>query len=121
MTDKKTRFGRWSKVPSSVKKNLLFSFYLTTAITLMTSIFYFMAQPTLPFFYTLPLDEQMLAPRIWLFLFPGISFGITVLHMIMLGIFYDIDQLILRLFAGTTTVIQAVLLLALVRIVIITF
>ncbi|MEX0895420.1 MAG: hypothetical protein WDZ94_00600 [Patescibacteria group bacterium] len=115
------RYGRWSKAPTLAKKQLLWSFYLTTAITLIATVFYFFAQPHLPFFYTLPLDSQMLAPKLWLFLFPSISLGITLLHMILLGLFYDLDELILRLFANATTIIQSILLLALVRIIVITW
>lgn len=120
MANRFTSFGRWATVPVSVKKQLLLSFYLTVAITLAAMVYYFISQPQLPFFYTLPLPEQALGPKEWLFFFPSASFLITLLHMIIISIYHDLTAILLKLFALMTAVIQVVLLLALIRIILIT-
>lgn len=114
------KFGRWSLVPKEVKHQLLISLYLTIFITLVATVYYFIAQPVLPFFYTLPLPQQALGPKEWLFFFPLCSFLITLLHMIVISFFQDLEKIILKLFANTTAIIQVILLLALIRVVIIT-
>lgn len=114
-------FGRWASVPVDVKRQLLVSFYLTVVITLAATVYYFLAQPVLPFFYTLPLPEQALGSKEWLFFFPLLSFLVTLLHMIIISIYHDLTPLILRLLAAMTSVIQVVQLLALLRIILITF
>jgi hypothetical protein len=120
MSTQLSKFGRWSLVPKDVKTQLLVSFYLTVLITLVSTIYYFLAQPELPFFYTLPLPQQALGSKIWLFFFPLFSFLITLLHMIVISFYQDLEALVLRLFANMTAVIQVILLLALIRVVIIT-
>lgn len=113
-------FGRWSVVPTDVKRQLLISFYLTVATTLAATVYYFISQPVLPFFYTLPLPEQALGQKEWLFFFPMLSFLITLIHMVIISIYHDLTPLILKLFAVMTSVIQIVQLLALTRIIMIT-
>ncbi|PIR61980.1 MAG: hypothetical protein COY81_02630 [Candidatus Pacebacteria bacterium CG_4_10_14_0_8_um_filter_43_12] len=113
--------GLWSKVPIEVKKNLLASFYLTVLTTLIATIYYFIAQPELPFFYTLPLPEQALGSKEWLFFFPVLSFFITLTHMIIISVYHDLSPLILKLFASMTAMAQVIQLLALLRIILITF
>lgn len=121
MPENAYRYGRWSKVPRTIKKQLLWSFYATTVITLITTVFYFFAQPELPFFYTLPVESQALAPKWWLLIFPTISLTITLLHMILLGVLHDLDEMALRLFAHATLIIQSILALSVFRIIIITW
>lgn len=120
MSTQISKFGRWSMVPKEVKLNLLISFYLTILITLVATVYYFLSQPVLPFFYTLPLQQQALGPKEWLFFFPVFSFSITLIHMVVISIFQDLESLVLKLFAHMTAVVQVVLLLALVRVLIIT-
>jgi hypothetical protein len=120
MANRFTSFGRWATVPKDIKKQLLLSFYLTVVITLAATVYYFISQPELPFFYTLPLPDQALGPKEWLFFFPLISFFVTLLHMIIISIYHDLDPLLLKLLASMTAVIQVVQLLALVRIILIT-
>lgn len=112
--------GQWSLVPLDVKKEALISLYLTAAITLAAVVYYFVAQPQLPIFYTLPLASGALANKAWMLLFPVISFLITLLQLIMIGIFKDLDVLILKLYAWMTAFIQAMLLLVVFRIMLIT-
>lgn len=121
MSEQSATFGRWSAVPVSIKKKLAYSFYLTTLITLISTALYFLVQPEIPLFYTLPQEHQALAPKIWLAVFPSISFLVTLIHMIALSFFYDLEELLQNLFATTTLAIQALLLLALVRILLVTF
>lgn len=120
MSTQISKFGRWSLVPKEVKTQLLLSLYVTVVITLVATVYYFVAQPVLPFFYTLPLPKQALGPKEWLFFFPVFSFLITLLHMIVISIYQDLETLVLKLFANMTSVVQIVLLLSLIRVVIIT-
>jgi hypothetical protein len=120
MANRLTSFGRWASVPTEVKRQLLLSFYLTVAITLAATVYYFLSQPELPFFYTLPLPDQALGPKEWLFFFPLMSFLVTLLHMIIISMYHDLTPLLLKLFASMTAVIQVIQLLALIRIILIT-
>ena len=120
MSTQFSKFGRWSLVPKEVKLQLLVSFYITVLITLVATVHYFLSQPLLPLFYTLPLPRQALGPKEWLFFFPLFSFLITLLHMIIISVYQDLEGLVLKLFANMTAVIQVVLLLALIRVVVIT-
>lgn len=112
--------GEWGLVPLDVKKEALISLYITAGITLAAVVYYFIAQPQLPIFYTLPLAKDSLANKSWLLLLPLISFVITLLQLVMICIFKDFATIILKLYAWMTTFIQAILLLVVLRIILIT-
>jgi hypothetical protein len=94
---------------------LLFLFFLVTSI-----IFYFIFQPEIPLFYTLANKQAQLVPKIYVFLFPTISFVINITHFFILKSLQKFSTVLLRLFAGTTIALQILLGLALIRIILIT-
>lgn len=110
----------WDSIHSIVKRPLLLSVTMTGLITLLAVIFYFAAQPVIPIFYSLARAEQTLTTKEWLFIFPGISLVITVLHIFLIAFFKELDALVLRLFAWMTMIMQLILTLTLVRIILIT-
>lgn len=110
----------WDRLTHTIKSPLLISIGLTGLLTIIATIFYFFAQSVVPIFYSLPLAEQALAPKEWLFLLPVISLIVTLVHSGLISLFNDLDILILRLFAWMTVIMQFFLLLILVRIILIT-
>jgi len=113
--------GQWTLVPLEVKKEALSALYFTAAVTIVSVTYFFIAQPELPIFYTLPLPNQALVSKSWIFLFPAISFLITLIQLIMIGVFKDLAPLILKLFAWMTSFMQVLLLMVIIRIILITF
>lgn len=86
---------------------------------LITLGVYFGLQPQIPLFYSLPRPIQHLVSKEWLFLLPSISFMISFLHLSIAQLSQKRNLLLLKIFAWTTTGIQIILLLALLRIIII--
>jgi len=70
-------------------------------------------------FYTLALPAQQLVVKEWLWLFPAISLLITLTHLAAAQRFKNYNHLLLQLFSWITVLIQAILTLALIRIVVI--
>ncbi|MBP7768565.1 hypothetical protein KA082_01895 [Candidatus Woesebacteria bacterium] len=110
----------WDQLNEGIKKPLITSVAVTGFITVLCTIFYFFTQPVIPLFYSLARNDQALTTKEWIFLFPIISLVITLLHSLLLSFFKDLDALVLRLFAWMTVVMQFFLILALVRIIVIT-
>ncbi len=106
--------------PSVVKRPLFLSFIITLVIILTSGIYYIFAQPVIPLFYTLARPAQSLASKEWLFLFPSISFSMSVLHVLIMHWFRNMEPLLLVLFARTGLLLQVVLLGAVLRIIYIT-
>ncbi len=100
----------------SVRPILIVSTVITGCITLAATLFYFITQPVIPLMYTLARPEQALVPKIWLFVFPLASVTITVLHIFLIAKCKDLEELILKLFAWVTVVIQVLILAVLIRI-----
>lgn len=101
----------------SVRKILFIVCGLTGVITLLASIFYFIAQPVIPILYSLPRPEQALAPKLWIFVFPVISLVLSIVHIILIGKFKDLDEFILKMFAWVTVFLQLFIAAVLVRII----
>ncbi len=101
----------------SVRKILFIVCGLTGVITLLASIFYFIAQPIIPILYSLPRPEQALAPKLWIFVFPVMSLVLSIVHIILIGRFKDLDEFILKMFAWVTVFMQLFIAALLVRII----
>lgn len=115
------RMESWDQLSASIKRPLLLCVAFTGLITIVSTLYYFFAQPEVPIFYSLARPEQALSPKEWVFLFPGISLVITLLHSILISLFKELERLILRLFAWMTLLMQGFLFLTLLRIIIITY
>lgn len=116
------QFGRPSSnhfflLPKFVKTPFLLVYLLTLISSLVTLVFYFRAQSEVPIFYTLAEPAQQLAPKEWLFLFPGLSALSTFLHVVITKSIANSDRLLVSLFSWSTVIIQLIFTLALLRIV----
>jgi hypothetical protein len=106
--------------PDVVKRPLFASFVISLVVILTAGVYYIFAQPVLPIFYTLARPAQTLASKEWLFVFPSISFAMSVAHVLIVHWLRTLEPILLVLFARTGLVLQIILLAALLRIVFIT-
>lgn len=93
-----------------------------TAMSLLLAVFYYTrSQPQLPIFYSLPRQNQQLAMKENIFLFPVLSAAILVSHLLVLRFIRHYHQILLRLFSLMTAIIIFLLSFALGRIIFITW
>lgn len=109
------------RLPDAVRGIMLASAGLSLLILMISVAYYIVAQPQLPIFYSLATANQRLAPKLWLLIFPLFSILINIVHVTVLSLISDYEEVLLRLFGFFTIIIQAVLLLAVLRIVYITW
>lgn len=121
MSETQFKIETWDELSASIKRPLLLCVAFTGLISIISTLYYFFAQPVIPIFYSLARPDQALATKEWIFLFPGISLVITLLHSILISLFKELEKLVLRLFAWTTLIMQCFLFLSLIRIIIITY
>lgn len=107
------------RIPALIKTQFLLSFLLTFTLSLLVLVVFFNIQPQVPIFYSLALSSQYLAPKEYLFLLPGLSLLITVVHLFIAKWMSDSEPVMRKLFAWSTVGIQALLTIALVRILLI--
>lgn len=103
-------------IPQAIKTPFLLVYLSSLFSVLITLTLYFRTQPIVPIFYSLAEPAQHLANKEWLFLFPTLSIGISILHTLLLKLIAKAEPLLIKLFAWTSVVIQVVLLLAIMRI-----
>jgi hypothetical protein len=115
-----TQQERIKMIPKEVKTPITTSWIIFLLLLTISIIFYFLFQPEIPLFYTLANKENQLVPKVFVFLFPAISFTINILHFFILRSLQKFSTVLLRLFAGTTIALQILLGFALIRIIIIT-
>ncbi len=106
----RVRLGRHLKTP------VLICFLFSSLITLMVLVSIITLQPVVPLFYSLPQPENYLVPKIWLSVFPVLSFSITFVHLLLLKSIRLYEKIIQQLYAWVTVAIQLLLFLALLRI-----
>lgn len=110
----------FSHLPSLLKSVLWTNLLISLLLLLIAVIFYFKSQPQIPIFYTLPRENQFLAAKEYVFIFPGLSLIMTFLHFLLLQFIKDIiEPLLLKIFGWSTICIQLILALALTRIILI--
>lgn len=107
-------------IPKSVQAPITASWILFFLFLVTTSIYYFLAQPELPLFYTVATKQDQLAPKLFLFIFPAVSLLMNSLHFFILRILQKYSAILLKLFVGTTIGLQILLGFALFRIILIT-
>jgi hypothetical protein len=108
-------------IPSIVHRPLLVAVFLSGLLLLFSTIYFVIAQPVIPLFYTLARPSQQLVPKAWLFLFPGLSLILNALHIQVMHWLKNHDEVLLILFAWVGVAFQVMLCLALLRIILITF
>ena len=109
-----------NQTPKNIATLVTISWIFFLMSTVVTVIYYFMAQPELPLFYTLANKQDQLTAKIFLFLFPIISLTINAIHSLVLKKMHKYSILLLTLFAGTTLVLQALISYSLLRIISVT-
>jgi len=92
------------------------SWLITSLTALVSLVLYFRLPPQIPLFYSLALAEQQLAAKEWIFLFPVFSALVNGGHLLILKSIKNYEALIIKLFTGSTVLVQVVLLLAMGRI-----
>lgn len=107
-------------IPQTIQGPIKTSWILFLLFLVTTIIYYFLAQPELPLFYTVATKQNQLAPRIFLFLFPAISFFMNILHFFIFKILQRYSTILIKLFVGITIGLQILLGFALFRIILIT-
>jgi hypothetical protein len=109
-----------SLVPENIYRPMAISFGITILLLLISTIYFIIAQPVIPIFYTLARPAQQLAPKVWLFLFPGLSLLFNVSHLIVVRLLKEQDEVLTTLLAWVGVAFQVLLSLALLRIVYLT-
>ncbi|NCO12397.1 MAG: hypothetical protein COZ34_02825 [Candidatus Pacebacteria bacterium CG_4_10_14_3_um_filter_34_15] len=120
MTASPTSLKNIPVVPKSIKKSVLVSWIAMFVIALVSTIYYFIAQPELPIFYSLAQRKDQIVQKEYLFLFPTISLLMNLLHFQIIKVLKKYSSLMLKLFVFTTAFLQIIFLLSLLRIVMIT-
>jgi len=120
MTASTSKLKKGSSIPKVIKKPIFIAWAIALVISLTSIIYYFISQPQLPLFYSLAGKSDQLAQKEFIFLFPLISFVMNFSHLLVIKILKNYSSLMLKLFAFTTTILQGLFLLSLLRIVIIT-
>ncbi len=107
-------------VPVHIKTHFFLSNLITGILFLVVTSSYFKLQPEVPLFYSLGNWSDQLAPKIWLAIYPGLSFAISMIHFAIIGVInLKLDKIVTTLFAWATIIIQVLLALSLLRILVI--
>ncbi len=107
-------------IPKNVQAPITASWILFFLFLVVTIIYYFLAQPELPIFYTVATRQDQLAPKLFLFIFPAVSLSMNIIHFFILRALQKYSAILLKLFVGTTIGLQILLGFALLRILLIT-
>ncbi len=105
------------RVPRSVRFHFISSLVMSCFLTFITIVAYFHVQPKVPLFYSLAEPSDYLVDKIWLFLVPAISFGITILHLLLLPILHSYHKVMNQLVGLITMILQGLCIVAILRII----
>jgi len=94
--------------------------FVTLLIALITTVYFFLAQPELPIFYSLPESSGILQAKIFLFILPAISLLISLITMVMIFVLGKIDSSLLKLYTWASVSSQIILFMSTIRIIYIT-
>jgi magnesium-transporting ATPase (P-type) len=109
------------RLPQYLRPYFAISLVVSCVLTLVTTIFYFQARPVLPLFYSLGEPTDYVVPKIWIFFFPAFSFAITILHLLLLPSLSSYHKVMNQLFGWVTVTMQAICVVAAIRIILITW
>ena len=107
------------RVPRYVRTYFTTSLIVSCILTLVVTIAYFQAQPVVPIFYSLGEPSDYVADKIWLFTFPAFSFAVTILHLLILPSLRSYHKVMNQLFGWVTLTMQALCIVAVLRIILI--
>jgi len=119
---KQRRQRKQLSLPPNLIKPLATSFFLTLVMFLFSFIYLSKAQPELPIFYTLDSTRGPLMKKWWLLLLPVIALGFNFINFsLVLKLKSQLENLLLRLFVMASLFINVIMLIALLRIIYITW
>ncbi len=101
--------------PEYVQTPIRLSILTTFIILVIVLISLSLIQPVVPLFYSLSEPEQQLADKHWLLLLPALSLMFNFIHLGIIKLNIQIDQLVIKLYAWAGLVMQAILLLITLR------
>jgi uncharacterized membrane protein len=104
------------KINKKIRFQLSLSWLISLLMLLATAIFYFRLQPQVPLFYSLARPEQYLTSKEWIFILPGLSIIMNLIHFFIAQIANKTNSLILQIFAWVSVGLEFILGLALLRI-----
>jgi len=107
-------------IPKSVQTPISITWILFLLFLVSTIIYFFLSQPELPMFYSVATRQDQLVPKAFLFLLPGISLIINVVHFFIIKSLQKFSVVLLQLFVWTTIIFQVLIGFALFRIILIT-
>ncbi|NCN45503.1 MAG: hypothetical protein COU63_02740 [Candidatus Pacebacteria bacterium CG10_big_fil_rev_8_21_14_0_10_36_11] len=107
-------------VPKHLQQPAQAMLLLAFVTTLTAGVSFPFLQPVIPIFYSLSQPEKQLVDKWWIFLFPVFSWLITASHLLLIGIFKEIETNIQKLFSWTSVallLVNGIILLRLIMIV----
>lgn len=107
------------RLPSYLRGFFVASLLISLGITLLVTVSYFRLQPVIPIFYSLGEPSDYIADKNWIFVFPALSFTITIGHLLLLPLLRQYHRVLNQLFGWVTLVLQSICLVAAVRILVI--
>lgn len=103
--------------PNFYATTVKIAFFLSLGMSIATIVLMAFIQPEIPLFYTLSQPERQLAPKVWLFLFPAISWLVTFFHFTLIKTLKDLEHNIQKIFCWTTVSIIVITVLLFIRVV----
>lgn len=111
--------GSRFRLPKYLRTYFVVSLIASCLLTLFVTISYFRLQPVVPIFYSLGEPTDYVADKTWLFFFPAFSFTVTILHLLILPTLRSYHKVMNQLFGWVTLMMQALCIVAAVRIILI--
>lgn len=105
------------RLPKYLRTYFSISLVASLLLTLVVTIAYFRLQPVVPIFYSLGEPSEYVADKAWLFFFPAFSFTVTILHLLILPTLRSYHRVMNQLFGWVTLMMQALCIVAAVRII----
>lgn len=105
------------RLPKYLRTYFLISLFTSCILTLIVTVSYFQVQPLVPVFYSLGEPTDYVAPKVWLFVFPAFSFFVTILHLLILPSLTSYHKVMNQLFGWVTLTMQALCVVAAIRII----
>lgn len=101
--------------PEYIQTPIRLSIFATLIILAIILISLNFIQPVVPLFYSLSEPEQQLAGKHWLLLLPALSLIFNFIHLGIIKLTKQLDQLVIKLYAWSGLVVQAILLMITLR------
>lgn len=104
-------------IPSLFSRELILAYILTLLGGIIAFTGLVFLPPQIPLWYSLPLAELQLAPKMYLLLLPCLMLTIALLHAIIIGKLRTMDATIIKIFSFGTTLVIFLFFIALTHIV----